>query len=120
MSRTEKTQPFDVQLWDGTLRKVAVHDHRDGICDLPDSLIADRAAPRIYSAYVGNCRWDFDFTGTYICSCEMCRPSRAYRRRKRGRRRLIRMQLRAEQAAWNASGDCTDEFITRARTWYQV
>ena len=27
MSRTEKTSPYIVRLWDGTLRRVAEHDH---------------------------------------------------------------------------------------------
>ncbi|NUP73396.1 MAG: hypothetical protein HOQ07_01880 [Sinomonas sp.] len=41
MSRTDKTQPFRIRLWDGTLRRVAVHDHRDGVCDLPSTVRED-------------------------------------------------------------------------------
>ncbi|GGU34254.1 hypothetical protein [Nocardioides albus] len=68
MSRTEKTQPFRVRLWDGTLRRVAVHDHRNGVCDLPANLAEDIAQIDGAGRYpAGGCRWEFAWSGTASC-----------------------------------------------------
>ena len=73
MSRTDKTQPFRVKLWDGTLARVAVHDHRFDGCDLPGTLLAELAERRWISARAQVrsstdtdtlCYWDVRFTGT--------------------------------------------------------
>ena len=99
MSRTEKTQPFRVKLWDGTLARVARHDHRDGPCDLPSTmaddlfrepdlqLVADLRACR-------RCYWDLRWTGTFVCCCGMCRQQVEHRRAAKGARRRSRMELR--------------------------
>lgn len=96
MSRTDKTQPFRVRLWDGTLRRVAIHDHRNGICDLPANLAEDIAqidgAGGRYPA--GACRWEFTWSGTASCSCEICHASSGLRAERRADRHAVRRELR--------------------------
>lgn len=107
MSRTDKTQPFRVRLWDGTLRRIAVHDHRNGICDLPDDLAADikqiEGASGRFPA--DSCRWEFAWTGTSPCCCWLCHDSTGHRAERRADRhatkRELRNALKAARADWS-------------------
>ena len=97
MSRTDKTQPFRVRLWDGTLRRVAVHDHRDGVCNLPADEAADleqfaRHGGRI-PAYA--CHWEFTWTGVAPCCCSLCHDPSGLRAERRANRHDIRRALGA-------------------------
>lgn len=49
MSRIDKTQPYRVRRWDGTLARIAVHDHHDGVCDLPADAVLTATAPAVSS-----------------------------------------------------------------------
>lgn len=96
MSRTDKTQPYRVRLWDGTLQRVAVHDHRDGICDLPATLEEDLAWHDRHRSHGTSCYWDLHWTGVTVCACALCsgRPwARAERRadRHRAKRELVEL-----------------------------
>jgi len=88
VSRTEKTQPFRVKLWDGTLERVALHDHRDGPCDLPITMIDD-----LIGRSDMRCRWDLRWTGIFVCCCGLCRQQVEHRRAAKGARRRSRMVL---------------------------
>ncbi|MCP2256186.1 hypothetical protein LY13_004971 [Prauserella aidingensis] len=108
MSRTDKTQPFRLRLWDGSLRRVAIHDHRDGVCDLPATLKADLAhfADSGGSVARGSCFWELHYTGTRPCGCPLCHESdlfRADRRasRQRSRRELAALLKLARHDPWN-------------------
>lgn len=94
MSRTEKTQPFLIRLWDGTLRRIAVHDHRDGICDLPATVNEDleRVEPRGSMAR-GSCHWELHYTGTRTCCCPLCRDADGLRDERRADRHRNRREL---------------------------
>ena len=108
MSRTDKTQPFRVRLWDGTLRRIAVHDHRNGICDLPANLAEDIAqidgAGGVFPA--GACRWEFTWTGMPACCCELCHDSSGLRAERRADRHAVRRDLR--DLVKSARGDWSD------------
>ncbi|MBB3049399.1 hypothetical protein FHS23_000394 [Prauserella isguenensis] len=95
MSRTDKTQPFRVRLWDGSLRGVAVHDHRDGVCDLPGTLKEDlkHVAGNGGSVARGSCFWDLRYTGTRPCCCPLCRASDRFRADRRASRQRSRREL---------------------------
>lgn len=69
MSKTDKTKPFWVKLMHGDLASEEVHDHRDGVCDMPPVEEAVRWVPgqRCYRTFV--------YTGTQTCCCPMCRES---------------------------------------------
>lgn len=86
MARSEKTQPFRVKLWDGTLHRVAVHNHVDAVCDLPSTLDEDLDRHRAFRPFGTSCHWDLRFTGTRVCACPMC-SARAERREVRRRDR---------------------------------
>lgn len=94
MSRTEKTQPFHVRLWDGTLTRIAVHDHTDGICDLPTDYREDLScvAAGDYGRS-GSCHWTMHFTGTMACCCGMCHDADGLRAKRRADRHRVRREL---------------------------
>lgn len=83
MSRTVAHQPAWVRLADPALR-VAVHDHRDGRCDLPD--------PGVRPVHRTRCRWRLDtHAAGPTCGCALCADApwrRAQRRRDRHRARV--------------------------------
>lgn len=93
MSRTDKTQPFPIKLWDGTLARAAHHDHRDGACELAATVTKHLAQLR-RPARAGQCSWHLRFTGTRVCCCGLCRDHVGRRRAKKGSRRRARMALR--------------------------
>ncbi|MDQ0030432.1 hypothetical protein [Arthrobacter bambusae] len=95
MSRTEKTQPFRIRLWDGTLRRVAVHDHRDGICDLPATVqeYLKRVEDTGVSMAPGFCHWELQYTGTRTCCCPLCHDADGLRDERRADRHRNRREL---------------------------
>jgi len=103
MSGTEKTNPYLVKLWDGTLERVAVHDHRFGDCDLP-STIAEHLAQLGdgWRRLDERCRWELHYTGIRTCCCGLCRGQAGIRREVRGARRRTHMVLGELQKSWRA------------------
>ena len=97
MARTDKSQPYRVRLWDGTLRKVAWHDHRNGVCDLPANLADDLAMAAADGArgHVDPfaCRWELHFDGSDPCGCRHCHGSDRLRAERRASRSKARRQL---------------------------
>ncbi|RYP86842.1 hypothetical protein EKO23_07650 [Nocardioides guangzhouensis] len=102
MSRTEKTSPYLVKLWDGTLRRVAEHDHRFGDCDLPQTLAEHRARCN------SRCRWELRYDGTHICCCQLCRAQTWVRNDLRGERNRARIRLGEALKEYRGSGDWED------------
>lgn len=96
MSRTDKTQPYPVRLWDGTLHRVAVHNHVDGICDLPQSLDEELAQYAANGGYLDRaaCHWEFQYTGINTCCCNLCRDPARRRAERRADRHRVRRDLR--------------------------
>jgi hypothetical protein len=94
MSRTDKTQPFHISLWDGTLDRVAIHDHTDGVCDLPATYREDIAQ---YVGVAGHrtttCYWSLHYTGTNVCCCSLCHDSAGLRAKRRADRHRARREL---------------------------
>lgn len=91
MARTDKTDPFWVKIWNGTLACHANHDHSDGVCDLPATL-------HDHYEHLGKplgtrCHWEFVFTGTRTCGCWLCRGRTVVDRRQE--RRADAEELRA-------------------------
>ena len=103
MSRTEKTNPLIVKLWDGTLRRVACHDHATGPCDLPESLREHLAAD-----VKTRCSWDVYFDGTHVCCCELCRAQTWVRAAQKGERNRTRVQLGERLKSVRATGEWLD------------
>ena len=67
MSRTDKTRPYYVRLFDSEdLTKVPHHRHETGECDLPETFDDTVQNPN------SNCFYDFFYTGTSLCSCDWC------------------------------------------------
>lgn len=95
MSRTDKTQPFQIRLWDGTLHRTAVHNHADGICDLPHTLAETLAQYDAGGGFCppGACFWVFQYTGIKTCGCGLCRDSAGLRAERRNERHRVRREL---------------------------
>jgi hypothetical protein len=85
MSKTDKTAPFWVKMMRGDIASAEVHDHADGICDMPD-----RTA-RPGGTSVRGCRRVFVYTGTNVCCCAMCHGNWGVRPGKRRRIESRRM-----------------------------
>ncbi len=65
MSRTDKTKPWRVRVMEHNPK--AVHEHRDGVCDLPESALEDWT-------YLG-CHWSNDTSSWSCCvrgGCSCC------------------------------------------------
>ena len=104
MAHTDKTKPLKVRLWHDALVRVAEHDHRDGVCDLPTTLpefLAQRWGG-------GACAWEHLWTGVGVCRCELCAASTWVRAAQRGERQRARVALREQVKEWNATGEITD------------
>lgn len=86
MSKTDKTQPYWLRMRDHNVR--AVHDHRDGVCDIvPLENNRDWWSPGCHYRYW----WYGCCTG---CGCAMCtdqadRKRKARRERAKGKRECL-------------------------------
>lgn len=101
MSRTDQHAPIAVRIARGDLAAVECHDHRDGRCDLPVRTVYDRGWPPNT-----RCTWEFDFTGTFVCSCQLCHGGRQRRADRRSARCRHKKSLRVALGHWTA-GDQT-------------
>ena len=68
MSRTDKTDPFWVNVRTGYYRSVEVHNHANGECNLPPRDTFTGWGTGFY----GDCYWEFEYDGRNICACHMC------------------------------------------------
>lgn len=65
MSKTDKTNPLWVKITRGDVASEEIHNHSDGVCDLPaDGSLAWSRGQR--------CRREFVYTGTHTCCCHWC------------------------------------------------
>ena len=95
MSRTDAHTPFAVRISRGELGAHDEHDHRDGVCDLPQRRGFTRSSlPRT------RCRWEWTYTGVAICSCPMCHAGEWHRRESRTRRQRDRIAIADALRAW--------------------
>ena len=104
MAHTDKTKPLDVRIWHQALERVAVHDHRNGICDLPTTLAAFLAQP----GGGGACTWDFLETGIGVCPCGSCTGGYWHGADTRSERQRVRHSLRVQLKQWYGTGDVDD------------
>lgn len=100
MSRTDAHAPFHVRLARGDVPRVEVHDHVDGVCDLPDPY--DRDA--LWQGR-GHCHWTWLWDGHGLCPCEMCHCGDLHRRERRADRQQTRRELREAVLHWSATGE---------------
>ena len=103
MSRTDKTSPHIVKLWNGTLRRVACHDHTLGPCDLPGGL-----REHLATGHTTRCTWDLDFNGTHVCCCELCRAQTWVRAERKGERSRARARIGESLKAFRTDGEWND------------
>lgn len=81
MSRTYKTNPFWVRMRRGHIRTEEMHDHSNGVCDLPAEINKD------WWLSCRNCNHHFLYTGKGLCACPMCHePTSRHIREARERR----------------------------------
>lgn len=90
MSRTDARVPLHVRVARGDIARVEVHDHTDGVCDLPDPHDPDALWPER-----GHCHWTWLWDGRGLCPGELCHGGDANRREHRADRHRVRRELRA-------------------------
>ena len=91
MSRTNAHVPLQVRIARGDTHRRALHDHTNGVCDLPAPLAPDALVNR-----AGHCHWEWRDDGVGLCPCEMCHLGAQNRRERRRDRQRTRRELKAE------------------------
>lgn len=99
MSRTDAHVPLRIRVARGDVPRAEVHDHTDGVCDLPDPY--DRDA--LWRGR-GHCHWTWVWDGRGLCSCGLCHGSDR-RLEQRADRQLTRRKLRDAVLRWNTTGE---------------
>lgn len=88
MSRTDAHVPLQIRVARGDIGRAEVHDHTDGVCDLPDPYARDVLPGR------GHCHWTWLRDGHGLCPCELCHCGQLNRRERRAERQRVRRELR--------------------------
>ena len=96
MSRTRAHAPIHVRVARRELAAEANHNHTTGLCDLP----AREHAVRNWRPAT-RCYWRFVYTGTPVCSCELCHAGRQRRHERRADRHQAARDARAAARRWN-------------------
>jgi hypothetical protein len=91
MSKTDKTAPWTVRVYNRPYWLEEYHDHRNGVCDLPE-----RPAPGVLDSvfsYGGQCGWrashEFWCVRQNACGCPWCNDTQERRQRTRRNRRAV-------------------------------
>jgi hypothetical protein len=86
MSKTDKTRPYWV--WVGTELRSEFHDHRDGVCNLPDDPLDSEHDWR-------KCHYTHRVDGVnHFCGCWMCTGQEWRRQDRRKSRHEARAAIR--------------------------
>ncbi|MCC6496245.1 MAG: hypothetical protein IT193_08295 [Propionibacteriaceae bacterium] len=89
MSRTDAHVPVQIRIARGDIGHAEVHDHTNGVCDLPD-----RYDHALEWPSRGHCHWIWLWDGHGVCPCELCHHGRLNRREWRAERQRVRRELR--------------------------
>ncbi|GAB2732442.1 hypothetical protein [Nocardioides pakistanensis] len=110
MSRTDKTRPWDVKCLDDPSWLVEVHDHRNGVCDLPER--PRRMTSPFGSTERGACTWaatrEFWANRANGCGCSRCADQVGRKARARRVRHAARVEAEAERLAYVGFDDLAD------------
>lgn len=111
VAHTDKTSPYLVRLWTGALEREAVHNHADGVCDLPQTYADELAQYTANGGFLDTdaCHWDLSYTGVRICCCRLCRDSAGLRELRRRDRRRARHELGEVRKIVRADPGVVDE-----------
>jgi hypothetical protein len=117
MSRTDKTKPWWVRVNEHNPR--ADHDHRNGICDLPESALSQH---NNFQWNRSQCHWS-DHEIIYGnccagCGCVHCRDAYSHRRSVRTERHSTKQALRAMRTT--VTDDNLDKLTGRRRDFFTV
>lgn len=115
MSRTDVHAPLWVRMCRREVAVEADHDHRDGICDLPERVDSQWVEPPTC------CTWEFVHTGIKICSCDLCRDKVGHRLDLRRERRNAATRLDRKRRQWELGNRSVfDDVVVphRNRDWW--
>lgn len=99
MSRTDAHVPLAIRVARGDIPRAEIHDHTDGVCDLPEPY-----SPDAWRHGDGHCHWTWVWDGHGLCPCTMCHCGDLNRRERRADRQRTRRDLRTTVLLWNATG----------------
>ena len=100
MSRTDAHVPLYIRVARRDVPRAEVHDHADGVCDLPDPYSWDA----LWQGR-GHCHWTWLRDGHGLCPCGLPPGGGPDRRERRGHRQRTRRELRDTVLRWNTSGE---------------
>lgn len=110
MSRTDKTRPWDVKCLDDPSWLVEDHDHRNGVCDLPDRP-RGMASP-LGGTERGACTWiatrEFWAHRANGCGCTWCTDQEGRRAERRRSRHSARAVVREDRLNYDGFDDLSD------------
>jgi hypothetical protein len=78
LSKTDKTRPYWVKVRDKHSYLIENHDHRDGVCNLPERPAPHNDVDYQWGAHwlSGDCVWitsyEWTYSGDARCPCYMC------------------------------------------------
>jgi hypothetical protein len=103
VSRIDAHVPLRIRVARGDIGHAEIHDHADGVCDLPSPF-----APDALWRGPGHCHWEHRWDGHAVCSCQMCHGGEGNRRERRRERQRARCELRAAARLWAMGQSLSD------------
>ncbi|RVW02460.1 hypothetical protein [Rhodococcus spongiicola] len=116
MSRTDAHSPIWVRLIRRELEPEPWHFCFNGACDLPD-FASYESSTRLET----RCAWFFKYTGTNVCSCDVCRDQVGHRLDLRRERRAAASRLELGRRQWELGNESAfDDVVVphRNRDWW--
>lgn len=102
MSRTRKTRPLMVKAADPTDHTVGleeVHDHDDGVCNLPERPPRKLEHVTEIMYRPGQCYYTWEYKGVGLCGCRMCTAHDEFKADRRKARHEAKRELKQRTKA---------------------
>ena len=89
MSDTHRTKPLGVKACQHLTKPIAVHNHTNGVCDLPEL-----KPENVWAYRQGRCFWNVDWSNPIShCACRTCSGNEHKKTNNRRGRKNIKQKL---------------------------